>query len=92
MNRRRSCFNADPQLGTMVALQEELAARGVVILPLRKDKLYTATVAYDFLSQLLLLFSVADERVGDRDGVYAGIRLQQTLTTCSRCFSKGRAY
>lgn len=62
------------------------------VLPLRKDRLYTATLGFNFPSQSLLLLSVADERVGARHGVYAGLRLQQTLTSCSRCFTRGRAY
>ena len=60
--------------------------------PLRRDRLYTGTIGYNFPSLSLLMLSVADERVGDRHGLYAGVRLQQTLTTCSRCFTRGRAY
>lgn len=60
--------------------------------PKRKDELYTGTIGYNFPSQSLLLVSIADEKVGDRHGVYAGIRLQQTFTTCSRCMMRGRAY
>jgi hypothetical protein len=59
---------------------------------LRKDELYTGTVGYNFPSQSLVMLSIADEKVGDRYGVYAGIRLQQTFTTCSRCMRRGRAY
>ena len=58
----------------------------------RKDELYTGTVGYNFPSQSLLMLSVASEKVGDRHGVYAGIRLQQTFTTCSRCMTRGRAF
>ena len=32
------------------------------------------------------------EKVADRNGVYAGIRFTQTLTTCSRCIAKGHYY
>ena len=60
--------------------------------PLRKDELYTGTVGYNFPSQSLLMLSLADEKVGNRHGIYAGIRLQQTFTTCSRCMRHGRAY
>lgn len=62
------------------------------IQPLRKDELYTGTVGYQFPTQSLVLLSVASEKVGDRHGIYAGIRLQQTLTTCSKCLTRGRAY
>lgn len=62
------------------------------VAPTRKDELYTGTIGYNFPSQSLLLVSVADEKVGERHGVYAGIRLQQTFTTCSRCMTRGRAY
>jgi len=62
------------------------------VAPLRKDELYTGTVGYNFPTQSLLMVSFADEKVGDRHGVYAGIRLQQTFTTCSRCMAHGRAY
>ena len=62
------------------------------VLPLRKDALYTATLGYNFPSETLLLLSIADERVGDEHGIYSGIRLQQTFTTCSRCLTRSRAY
>ena len=60
--------------------------------PLRRDRLYTATVGYRFPTNSLLMLSIADENVGDRRGTYFGIRLQQTLTTCSKCFTRGRAF
>ena len=31
-------------------------------------------------------------KVGDREGVYAGFRISQTLTSCSKCVSKGPYY
>lgn len=62
------------------------------VLPLRKDELYTGTIGYAFPTQSVALLSIASEKVGDRHGVYAGIRLVQTITTCSRCFVHGGAY
>jgi hypothetical protein len=56
-------------------------------LPTQQDRIYTGTVGHNFASQSLVLLSFARERVADRAGVYAGIRLVQTLTTCSRCAS-----
>ena len=48
----------------------------VLILRLRRqDEFYTGTVGYNFPSQSLLLVGIADEQVGDRQGVYAGVRL-----------------
>ena len=61
------------------------------LLPIQRDRIYTATVGHNFATQSLMLLSVARERVADRAGVYAGIRLVQTLTTCSRC-AAGAAY
>ena len=63
-----------------------------LIQPTRKDELYTATLGYLFPTQSLALLSIASEQVGERSGIYAGIRLQQTFTTCSRCMARGRAY
>ena len=62
------------------------------IAPLQKDAIYTTTVGYKLPSQLLVSFSVADEVVDHRRGVYAGVRLTKTLTTCSRCQVEGSAY
>jgi hypothetical protein len=62
------------------------------VLPLQKDELYTASVGYTLPSQTVAALSVAQERVGDRHGVYFGIRLTQTLTTASRAIAKGRYY
>lgn len=61
-------------------------------LALQKDRLYTATIGYKLPSQTIVSFGVAQERVDQRSGVYAGIRLTQTFTTCSRCMTKGHAY
>ena len=61
------------------------------VLPTQHDAIYSGTIGHNFASQSLVLLSVAQEHVADRAGVYAGIRLVQTLTTCARCAS-GPAY
>ncbi len=60
--------------------------------PLRKDETYTGTIAYTLPSQTILSLSAAREKVGDRHGLYAGVRLTQTFTVCSRCQAKGRYF
>ena len=60
--------------------------------PTRTDRLYTATLGYNVDAQTLFSFSGARENVGDRAGVYAGLRLTRTFTACSRCQLRGRAY
>ena len=56
------------------------------------DKLYTATIGYALPSDTVAAISMAKEQVGGREGVYAGLRLTQTLTTCNRCLTKGRPF
>jgi hypothetical protein len=56
------------------------------------DTLYTASIGFSLPSDTVAAVSVATERVGGRDGVYAGLRLTQTLTSCNRCLAKGRFY
>jgi hypothetical protein len=58
----------------------------------RNDAFYSASVGYTFRTATRLELSLASERVGDRDGVYAGLRLSQTITTCDRCLLGGRYY
>ena len=60
--------------------------------PLRKDESYTGTVGYTLPSQTLISLSAARERVGDRSGLYVGLRLTQTFTLCSRCIATGRDF
>ena len=59
---------------------------------LQKDDLYTTTVGYTLPSATVAALSIASETVGERRGIYAGLRFTQTLTTCSRCLAKGRSY
>jgi hypothetical protein len=61
------------------------------LLSTQQDRIYTGTIGRSFASQSVMLLSVARERVADRSGIYAGLRLVQTLTSCARCAS-GRAY
>jgi len=58
----------------------------------RNDAFYSAGVGYTFRTATLPELSLASERVGDRDGVYAGLRLSQTITTCDHCLLRGRYY
>lgn len=60
--------------------------------PLRKDALFTGSVGYRLPTQTIVSLSVAEERVGDRRGIYAGIRLTQTFTNCNRCQVRGVAF
>ena len=59
---------------------------------LQKDASYTATMAYTLPSQTLVALSAAHETVGAEKGLYAGLRLTHTFTTCSKCIAKGRYY
>ena len=60
--------------------------------PLQKDEIYTTTVGYNLPSQTTVSVSVADELVNHRRGVYAGVRLTQTITNFSRSQVKGSAF
>ncbi|QMW21588.1 multicopper oxidase family protein [Sandaracinobacteroides saxicola] len=53
--------------------------------PERHDRYATATLSYTFRAQRTLQFSIAHQTVGERAGTYAGLRLVQTITICSRC-------
>ena len=60
--------------------------------PLQKDELYTLSLGYNFPTTTNVAFSVSHEKVGDRQGMYAGLRITQSLTACSKCLTKGKAY
>ena len=62
------------------------------VMPLQKDELYTVSLGYVLPSATTATLSVAHEVVGPAQGVYAGFRLTQTFTTCSRCLAKGSFY
>jgi hypothetical protein len=62
------------------------------LLPLQKDEFYSASVGYTLPSQTIVSASLTHEQVADRQGFYWGLTLTQTITTCSRCLTKGRAY
>jgi hypothetical protein len=62
------------------------------LFPLQKDELYTASIGYALPSRTVPAFTVAHEKVGDRQGLYVGLRVTQILTTCSVCVARAPAY
>lgn len=58
----------------------------------RRDRLYTTTIGYGLPTNTIIAVSAAHEKIGDRKGLYAGLRLTQTLTACDRCLVRGRHY
>ena len=60
--------------------------------PLQKDELYTASIGYTLPSRTVAALSVGHETAGSHGGFYLGIRLTQTLTTCSMCSAKDPYY
>ncbi|MDB5424401.1 MAG: hypothetical protein JWQ29_1817, partial [Phenylobacterium sp.] len=60
--------------------------------PTQKDELYAASVGYSLPSRTVVSFSAAHETLAGRSGAYFGLRLTQTLTTCSVCQVRGPAY
>ena len=60
--------------------------------PLQKDELYTASIGYTLPSRTVAALSVGHEMVGSHQGLYLGIRLTQTLTTCSMCLANEPYY
>lgn len=55
----------------------------------RKDEIYTGTIAYTLRSQTVIALSAAQETVGQEKGLYVGLRIRQTFTLCSKCIAKG---
>lgn len=62
------------------------------ILPLQRDKLYAASVGYTLPSQTVISVSAAQETVGPKKGLYAGIRITQSFTLCSKCILNGEYF
>jgi hypothetical protein len=62
------------------------------VAPLQKDEFYTGSIGYTLPSATILSISVTHEKVGDREGFYAGVTITQTLTALSRWIGKGRYY
>jgi hypothetical protein len=60
--------------------------------PLQKDELYAASIGYALPSRTVISFSAARETVAGRAGSYFGLRLTQTLTTCSMCLARASYY
>ena len=67
-------------------------AVGAVALVAGPDAIYSTTLGYAFPPDTVAAVSLAHETVDGREGVYAGVRLTQTLTSCSRCLAKGRYF
>lgn len=55
----------------------------------RKDEIYTGTIAYSLRSQTVIALSAANEKVGQEKGLYVGIRITQAFTLCSKCIATG---
>jgi hypothetical protein len=62
------------------------------LLPTQRDDLYSFNIGYSLPSQTVLAFGLAQEQIGDQRGVYAGIRLTQTFTACSKCMTRGVSF
>jgi hypothetical protein len=60
--------------------------------PLQKDELFTTSIGYTLPSRTVAALSVGHETVGSHQGFYFGIRLTQTLTTCSMCLANEPYY
>jgi hypothetical protein len=64
--------------------------------PKQRDTLYSLGFGYVLPSQTLIEISAAREQVNNQTGVqkgyYAGIRITQTLTSCSKCLMRSKAY
>ena len=60
--------------------------------PLQKDELYTASFGYALPSRTVVGFSAGRETVAGRSGAYFGLRMTQTLTTCSMCLARASYY
>ena len=57
------------------------------ILAAQRDRLYTTSLGYTLPSRTVVSLSVGREQVGDQRGAYVGLRITQTLTTCSKCIA-----
>ena len=55
------------------------------MLATRHDRLYTTSLGYTLPSRTVLALSVGHEAAGSQRGVYVGLRITHTLTTCSKC-------
>ena len=60
--------------------------------PLQKDELYATSVGYALPSRTVVTFTAARETVAGQTGAYFGLRLTQTLTTCSVCLARAASY
>ncbi len=62
------------------------------VMPVERDKLYSASVGYTLPSQTVISLSAAHETVGVKKGLYAGIRITQSFTLCSKCILNGEYF
>lgn len=53
----------------------------------QRDRLYTTSLGYTLPSRTVLALSIGHEEVGSQRGAYVGLRITQTLTTCSKCIA-----
>ena len=73
----------------LTTTQRWTTASGALI---RKDDIYSATLAYNLPSQTVIALSAAHERVGQERGLYVGVRITQSFTLCSKCIARGAYY
>jgi hypothetical protein len=62
------------------------------LLPKQRDDLYSFSIGYTLPSQTALSFGLTQEQIGAQRGLYAGLRVTQTFTTCSKCMTRSTAY
>ena len=62
------------------------------VLAMQKDELYSGSIGYTLPSQTVISVSAANEKVGTEKGLYAGLRLTQTFTLCSKCILTGKYF
>ncbi len=60
--------------------------------PTQTDRIYTASLGYNFERQLVATLSIAREHVANREGVYAGLRFTKTVSLFSRSLVQGSAF
>jgi hypothetical protein len=58
----------------------------------QRDNLYSAGIGYTLPSQTVVALSAAREQIAGQRGLYAGVRITQTFTACSKCMMRGRAF
>jgi hypothetical protein len=82
-------YRAGPWTFDLTTTQRWTNDNGTLV---RKDEIYTGTIAYALPSQTVIALSAAQERVGQEKGLYVGVRITQTFTLCSKCIAKGKYF